>query len=110
MRKDKELIEEYLEAQIAKLNGARDISVKSLISHECEMPFRLGLNPIENLWAIIKRSVYSNGKQYSSKNDLWTAIQNAAKAVEPSTVQKLANSVTERIYKVIKSKGSRIGK
>ena len=42
-RKDKELIEEYLEAQIAKLNGARDITVKSLISHECEMPFRLGL-------------------------------------------------------------------
>lgn len=68
------------------------------------------LNPIENLWAIVKRSVYSNGKQYSSKNSLWTAIQNAAKAVEPSTIQKLTNSVTERIYCVIKSNGSHIGK
>ena len=67
------------------------------------------LNLIENFWAIIKRSVYSNGKQYSSKNDLWTAIQNAAKAVEPSTLLKLKNSVTERIYQVIKSKGSHIG-
>ena len=68
------------------------------------------LNPIENLWAIIKRSVYSNGKQYSSKNDLWAAIQNAAKAVDPSTIKKLTDSVTERMFQVIKSQGSHIGK
>jgi hypothetical protein len=32
------------------------------------------LNPIENLWSIIKRHVYANGKHYSSKDDLWMAI------------------------------------
>ena len=68
------------------------------------------LNPIENLWAIVKRTLYSNGKQYSSKSELWSAILNAAKAVKPFTIEKLTNSVTDRIYEVIKSNRSHIGK
>ncbi|KAI4902938.1 hypothetical protein NFI96_005136 [Prochilodus magdalenae] len=29
------------------------------------------LNPIENLWSIIKRSVYDGGRQFTSKQQLW---------------------------------------
>ena len=57
----------------------------------------------------MKRSVNDNEQLYSSNNDLRTAIQNAAKAVEPSSLKKLINSVTERIYQFIKSKVSHIG-
>ena len=28
------------------------------------------LTPMENMWSIVKRHVYANGKQYSSKNEL----------------------------------------
>ena len=35
------------------------------------------LNPIENLWSIIKHQVYGDGRQYSSKNYSWIAIKGA---------------------------------
>ena len=37
-------------------------------------------------------------------------LTDAATAVEPFNIQKLKNSITERIYQVIKSKRSHIGK
>ena len=42
------------------------------------------MNLIENFWAIIKRKVYANLRQFSSKDDLLKAIQDAAASVEPS--------------------------
>ena len=63
------------------------------------------LNPIENLWSIIKRIVYSDGKQFSSKAELWEAIQVDAKYIDASTIANLTNSVNERIFEVIKRKG-----
>lgn len=35
------------------------------------------LEPKENLWFIVKRDGYENGKQYTSKWDLWKAIKTA---------------------------------
>ena len=63
------------------------------------------LNPIENLWYIIKRIAYSDGKQFSSKAELWEAIQVAAKSIDASTIASLTNSLNERIFEVIKLKG-----
>ena len=31
------------------------------------------LNPIENLWSILKRKLYSGGRQYTSKDNLWNS-------------------------------------
>ena len=39
------------------------------------------LNPIENMWSIVKRHVYGNGKQYSSKNELWMSLKQAAASI-----------------------------
>ena len=39
------------------------------------------LNPIENFWSILKRKIYEDDKQYSSKNCLWEAIQSFVAAV-----------------------------
>ena len=38
-------------------------------------------NPIENMWSIVKRHVYVNGKQYSSKNELWMPLKQAAASI-----------------------------
>ncbi|POM79033.1 Transposase [Phytophthora palmivora] len=35
------------------------------------------LNPIENLWRILARAVYANGKQYETKTELVNAIKTA---------------------------------
>lgn len=68
------------------------------------------LNPIENLWAIIKRKVYSDGKQFSSKAELWRAIQDAASSIDCTTIEKLTDSVNERLFEVIKRNGRYINK
>ena len=36
------------------------------------------LNAIEHYWSILKAAIYRDGKQYSSKTELWKAIQTAA--------------------------------
>ena len=44
------------------------------------------LNPIENLWAIIKREVYKNGKQYQTNDDLWRSIEMVSKDISRTTI------------------------
>lgn len=68
------------------------------------------LNPIENLWSIIKRKIYADGVQYSSKSELWRAIQVAARTIDTETIKKLTDSVNNRIFDVIKSNGHYINK
>ena len=66
------------------------------------------LNPIENLWGIMKEEIYHDGRQYSSKDDLWNAIKTAASNVRPSEIRKLTNSVDKRIELVLQKKGGYI--
>ena len=63
------------------------------------------LNPIENFWSLLKRNVYEDGKQYSSKNCLWEAIQSCAAAVDKDTIKTLTDSMNNRLVKVIGAKG-----
>ena len=68
------------------------------------------LNPIENLWGIIKEEVYRSGKQYDSKDDLWKAIVHASKSVTPDLIQKLTAGVDKRVMDVISKDGDYINK
>ena len=64
------------------------------------------LNPIENLWSIFKQKIYEGGRQFTSKQQLWVAILTPCKEIQAETLQKLTNSMDERIVKVISKKGS----
>lgn len=68
------------------------------------------LNPIENLWAILKRVVYADGKQYTSLDALWDAVFSAAKSVDPQQVKRLTDSVDERLMTVVEKKGGYVNK
>ena len=68
------------------------------------------LNPIENLWSIIKRQVYADEKQYSSKMDLWMAIKESAACIPKSTIKKLTDSVSDRLFDVIRLHGANVNK
>jgi transposase len=63
------------------------------------------LNPIENLWSIISRRVYENGKQFSSTNELRNAIFKAWIEIELEILQKLVKSMKKRIFDLIKQNG-----
>ena len=47
------------------------------------------LSPIENMWSIIKRKVYENGRQFGNKKDLWEAIKETSAQISPEVIQKL---------------------
>ncbi len=64
------------------------------------------LNPIENLWRILKRKIYEGGRQLASKQQLWEAILTSCKEIQAETLQKLTSSMNARIVKVISKKGS----
>ena len=64
------------------------------------------LNPIENFWGILKQAIYQEGKQYSSKDDLWNKIKAAASNIMPSEIRKLTEPVDKRIEMIFQNIGS----
>ena len=66
------------------------------------------LNPIENLWSILKRKVYENGHQFHSKKDIWERIKKVSSEITPQQVHTLTSSVDRRLIDLIKNGGKRI--
>ena len=59
------------------------------------------LNPVENLWSILKRKLYSGGRQYTSKDDLWNAVLTAAKDISSDDIESLTSSMDQRLFSLI---------
>ena len=53
------------------------------------------LNPTENLWSVIKRRVYANERQYTSKEALWQALKQNAGSIPRWLIGELTDSVNE---------------
>ncbi|KAJ1132592.1 hypothetical protein NDU88_010899 [Pleurodeles waltl] len=67
------------------------------------------LNPIENLWSIIKCEIYKEGKQYTSLNTVWEAVVAAARNVDGEQIKTLTASMDGRLLSVLAKKGGYIG-
>ncbi|KAG2945078.1 hypothetical protein PC119_g6661 [Phytophthora cactorum] len=65
------------------------------------------LNPIENLWSIMTRQVYANGKQYSSVGELTEALYETWDAIEMDTIKSLIESMPRRYKECIKKPGNK---
>lgn len=63
------------------------------------------LNPLENLWADLKRRVMRRGKDITSKEGLWDAIQDEWEKTDPLFCQNLIESMPQRLKEVIKARG-----
>ena len=61
------------------------------------------LNPIENLWALVKREL--RGKDTSSLPKLEAAIRDVWDNFKPELLQNLAESVPRRLRECLKKKG-----
>lgn len=62
------------------------------------------LNPIENLWGLLPRAVYRDGRQLMNENDLKSVILSEWGKIELSYLNKLVTSITERCFQVIERK------
>ena len=72
------------------------------------LPQSPDLNPIENLWSILKREVYENGHQFHSKKDIWERIKKVSSEITHRQVHTLTSSVDRRLIDLIKNGGKRI--
>ncbi|KAJ1308202.1 hypothetical protein OPQ81_003917 [Rhizoctonia solani] len=63
------------------------------------------LNPIENLWELIKRELYSYDTPASSMLELWTRVQEVWDKVTTQQCQDLIESMPRRIQACIKAGG-----
>lgn len=61
------------------------------------------LNPIENLWQIVKQQLRPN--IYRPKEELYRAIESEWKRIPTRTITNLIDSMTKRWAEVIKNKG-----
>ena len=66
------------------------------------------LNPVENLCSILKKNIYSCGKQYASKDDLWDAILTASKDISSDEIERLTSSIDQRLISLINKSGNYI--
>lgn len=63
------------------------------------------LNPMENLWGILSRKVYANGKQYDTVASLKSSIKKAWEEIGPNVLSTLIDSMPARIFSVIQNNG-----
>ena len=67
------------------------------------------LNPIENLWGVIVRDIYREGKKYNNTHELKNAILQSWASIPEETIKALSESMYDRISKIGVKKGESIG-
>ena len=63
------------------------------------------LNPIENVWGLLSRRVYANGRFFSSTHELKSSISTEWQNLKSETIQNLIASMPERCFLVLNNKG-----
>uniref|UniRef100_H3G5W4 Tc1-like transposase DDE domain-containing protein n=1 Tax=Phytophthora ramorum TaxID=164328 RepID=H3G5W4_PHYRM len=65
------------------------------------------LNPIENLWSIMSRRVYANGRQFDSVPQLKAALFAAWESIPHALLMSLIESMPRRCIEVLDKKGNK---
>ena len=69
-------------------------------------PSSADLNPIENFWIMQNRKIYADGKQFTSKDELWKVIT----ASTGGEIKNFSSSMDNRILELTSRKGAYINK
>ena len=64
------------------------------------------LNIIENVWGLLARKVYANGRQFKDLNSLTEAVAKAWDAIDEDYLKKLYQSLPKRLVEVIERRGA----
>ena len=70
-------------------------------------PYSPDLNIIENLWGIVSKRVYSDGKEYLTPDELWESVSDEFVAISTETIKKLFESIPRRLVSCLELKGKR---
>ena len=81
-----------------------------LSAEKSRLSFSPDLNPIENLWGLLTRKVFINGRQFRTKEELnhfETSILKSWDEIMETECQTLTESMQNRIFQVILLKGAK---
>ena len=68
-------------------------------------PLLSDLNCIEHFWASLKRRIYVDGRQFTTNDTLWEALQDAVRSFSPYEINKYTNSINKMLFEVIPNHG-----
>uniref|UniRef100_A0A8R1EDZ0 DDE_3 domain-containing protein n=2 Tax=Caenorhabditis japonica TaxID=281687 RepID=A0A8R1EDZ0_CAEJA len=63
------------------------------------------LNPIENVWGLLARAVYRHGKQFQTVGELKDAVTEEWDKLQPSYLESLTQSMSNRLCQVMQKFG-----
>jgi hypothetical protein len=66
------------------------------------------MNPIENVWGIMARDVYAEGKQYFSLQELQLAVTKCWNSLSPQRLTVLSQSMNDRVFQCIARRGGHV--
>ena len=66
------------------------------------------LNPIENVWALVRNELWKRRKEIKSSGDTWRLTVEIFNSISIQYIRKLYNSMPKRLEDVIKLQGNRI--
>ena len=64
------------------------------------------MNPIENVWGMLSRDVYADGKQYDDLAELQEAIEYAWGRIDMRILKKLGVGMLRRLIELLEKKGA----
>ena len=71
-------------------------------------PMSPDLNPIENIWSMMKEKVYKQKSVHKNITELWDGITSAWYSLIIEVFKNLYESIPQCLIKVIEEKGKRI--
>lgn len=63
------------------------------------------LNPVENLWGILARRVYSGGRQFGTVSALQKCVREEWNKIQQTTLDNLIDTMPNRIFETIRKNG-----
>uniref|UniRef100_A0A1I7XB86 DDE_3 domain-containing protein n=1 Tax=Heterorhabditis bacteriophora TaxID=37862 RepID=A0A1I7XB86_HETBA len=64
------------------------------------------MNPMENLWVILRCRIHADERQFETTKGLHSAISKAWSEVDKSVIKNLVNSMPEQVSQIINGSGS----
>lgn len=63
------------------------------------------LNPIENMWALVKRALHQDGTRDKSKGQIYREFAKKWNEISPTTTRRLVELMPCRVRAVIRARG-----
>ena len=63
---------------------------------------------MEHFWLSLKRRIYADGRQFTTNDTLWEALQDATRSFSPYENAKYTNSINKMLFEVIPNHGNNI--